>query len=297
VGENFTPKQIASALRVSESSVKRWCDRGDIRTDRTVGGHRRIPLCFFLEFLESTNRRIADPLALGLEQIGNSREPIPSKENDASKLVDHFENSLISGSESDCRRIISSWYSTQGGVASLADDLLSPAFRSIGKKWQDGSLDVYQERHGCEISLKLILELRRLLSDPSGGAPLAMGGTPAGDHYQLPTLLSEMVLREQGWRTAGLGTNIPFASLLSAARTHMPRIFWLSISHIEDEEVFLNEYSEFAKRLPKGILLVVGGHALTESIRPKLVYSAHCDGMRHLAVLAKTLKAGPVVET
>ena len=292
--DNFTPKQIASALRVSESSVKRWCDRGDIRTDRTVGGHRRIPLGFFLEFLESTNRRIVDPLALGLERVGNPVEPIPAKAMDANKMVVQLENALISSSESDCRRIVSSWYSTRGGVSSLADDLLSPAFRSIGEKWRDGSIDVYQERQGCEISLKLILELRRLLAEPSGAAPLAMGGTPSGDHYQLPTLLAEMVFREQGWRTAGLGTNLPFSSLLSAARTHMPRIFWLSISYIANEEVFLQEYSEFVKRLPKGILVVLGGHALTESLRPKLVYSAYCDGMRHMGTLAKTLKAETV---
>ena len=68
--DNLTPKQIASALRVSESSVKRWCDRGDIRTDRSLGGHRRIPLGFLIELLETTNRRILDPVAIGLEPLG-----------------------------------------------------------------------------------------------------------------------------------------------------------------------------------------------------------------------------------
>jgi len=63
---SFSPKQVAQALQVSESSVKRWCDRGVIRTDRTHGGHRRIPLEYLMEFLESTNRRIVDPDAIGL---------------------------------------------------------------------------------------------------------------------------------------------------------------------------------------------------------------------------------------
>jgi len=288
VSENFTPKQIASALRVSESSVKRWCDRGDIRTDRTVGGHRRIPLGFLLEFLESTNRRIVDPIAIGLERLGTQAVAPLINLTDARDAVVRFENSLISGSESECRRMISSWYSTRGGVTSLADDLLCPVFRSIGQKWSEGSIDIYQERQGCEISLRLIIELRRLLPEAVGAAPLAMGGTPSGDQYSLPTVLTEMVFREQGWRTSGLGANIPFSSLLSAARKHMPKIFWLSVSHVADEEVFLHEYSEFAKRLPKGIVLVVGGQALTETLRPKMVYSAHCDGMRQLATLAKT---------
>lgn len=288
MSENFTPKQIASALRVSESSVKRWCDRGDIRTDRTVGGHRRIPLGFLLEFLESTNRRIVDPVAIGLEHLGNQARGADANLIDAGEAVVQFENSLLSGSESECRRMMSSWYSTRGGVTSLADDLLCPVFRSIGQKWSEGSIDIYQERQGCEISLRLIIELRRLLPEPVGASPLAMGGAPSGDHYSLPTLLTEMVFREQGWRTSGLGANLPFSSLLSAARKQMPKIFWLSVSHVEDEAVFLHEYSDFAKRLPKGIVLVVGGRALTETLRPKMVYSAHCDGMRQLAALAKT---------
>ena len=105
-----------------------------------------------------------------------------------------------------------------------------------------------------------------------------------------------MVFREQGWRTANLGADIPFPSLLSAARKHMPRLFWVSVSHIADETQFLSEYSHFASKLPKGIILLVGGRALTDDLRPKMVYSAHCDGMRQLAGLAKTLKAAPLSE-
>ena len=288
--ENFTPKQVASALSVSESSVKRWCDRGDIRTDRTIGGHRRIPLDFLLEFLEATNRRIVNPVAIGFERSDGKLSRISTNQVHQTELLAQFEKSLISGAESECRRIISSWYASQGGIASLADNLLSPAFRTIGEQWKSGQIDIYQERRGCEISRRLVFELRRLLPEPTAMAPLAMGGTPPGDQYQISTLLTEMVFREQGWRTESLGSNIPFDSLLSAARKHMPRIFWLSISHVQDNKSFLVHFEEFTRRLPKGIMLVVGGRALTDDLRPKMVYSAHCDGMEQLATLIKTLK-------
>jgi len=288
--ESFTPKQIASALRVSESSVKRWCDRGDIRTDRTLGGHRRVPLGFLLEFLESTNRRIVAPDAIGLMQTGHGFKCTFPRKLDLADAISRFTKSLINGEEEDCRRIVSSLYS-QGGVVSLADDLLSPAFRAIGEQWENGQIDIFQERRGCEITVRLILELRRLLPDPGGLSPLAMGGTPSGDHYQLPTLLTEMVLREKGWRTMGLGSNLPFCSLLSAARKHMPKIFWISVSHVENEADFLQEWADFNKRLPRGVVVVIGGRALTDKLRPKMVYSAHCDGMQQLATLASTLKS------
>ena len=70
----------------------------------------------------------------------------------------------------------------------------------------------------------------------------------------------------------------------------MPKIFWLSVSHVENPESFLLEFADFAKRLPKGIALVLGGYAMTDELRPKMAYAAYCDGMRQLAALAKTMK-------
>ena len=52
--ELLTPKQVARAINVSESSVKRWCDKGVIPTQYTAGGHRRIPLSGLMEFLRSS---------------------------------------------------------------------------------------------------------------------------------------------------------------------------------------------------------------------------------------------------
>ena len=99
--DNFTPKQIAFALRVSESSVKRWCDQGVIRTDRTLGGHRRIPLEYLLEFLETTNRRVVDPVAIGMEQLGSQLERIPAKNLAPTAILAQFEQALLQGSEGD----------------------------------------------------------------------------------------------------------------------------------------------------------------------------------------------------
>jgi excisionase family DNA binding protein len=296
VEDNFTPKQVASALQVSESSVKRWCDRGVIRTDRTLGGHRRIPLENLMEFLESTNRRVLDPRAIGLALSS----PQSNVQNDVVGPMDgpaqaaqreRFERAIITGNEPDARRVISQWYASTGSVVSISDDLLAPTFTSIGHLWQCGELEIYQERRGCEICMRLVHELRRLLPEPIGAAPLAMGGTAAGDQYQMPTQLIDLVFRENGWRSENLGCDLPFSSMLSAARKHMPKIFWLSISHVRDEAQFIVDCDHFAKQLPKGILLVVGGHALHEGLRRKLTFSSHCDNMHQLATLARSIRS------
>ena len=40
----LSPRELAEAVGVSESSLKRWADRGRVHVHRTEGGHRRIPV-------------------------------------------------------------------------------------------------------------------------------------------------------------------------------------------------------------------------------------------------------------
>jgi len=302
---SFSPKQVAQALQVSESSVKRWCDRGVIRTDRTHGGHRRIPLEYLMEFLESTNRRIIDPQAIGLQDHRQlNRDALARLESQASErtddgslvsdpmLRDQFQRALLAGDEEQCRKVISSWYTLHGGMVSVADELLAPTFHAIGELWECGRADVYQERRGCEICIRLIHELRRLVSEPISDAPLAMGGTSEGDHYQVANQLIEIIFREAGWRTISLGSGVPFSSMLSAIERYRPRVYWLSVSYIADEDSFLKQFQDFATAIPNGTMLVVGGRCLTESLRRRMQFSAYCDSLRQLSMLARSLQAG-----
>jgi MerR family transcriptional regulator, light-induced transcriptional regulator len=302
---SFSPKQVAQALQVSESSVKRWCDRGVIRTDRTHGGHRRIPLEYLMEFLESTNRRIIDPHAIGLQDhrqlnrdalAGLELQAVQRSDDDSlvsdPMLREQFERALLAGDEEQCRKVISSWYTLHGGMVSVADELLAPTFHAIGELWECGRADVYQERRGCEICIRLIHELRRLVSEPTPDAPLAMGGTSEHDHYQVANQLIEIIFREAGWRTISLGSAVPFSSMLSAIDRYRPRVYWLSVSYIADEENFLKQFQDFATAIPTGTMLVVGGRCLTESLRRRMQFAAYCDSLRQLSMLARSLQAG-----
>jgi len=180
-------------------------------------------------------------------------------------------------------------------MASVADELLAPTFHSIGNLWRCGDLDVYQERRGCEICIRLIHELRRLVQEPMNSAPLAMGGTSNGDPYQVANQLIEIIFREAGWRTINLGSSVPLESLLVAAKKYMPKIFWLSVTNIDDDEAFLKRFDAFSRELPKGVMLVVGGQALTDRLRPKMQFSAYCDSLKQLSALARNMRGGSSV--
>ena len=62
----LTPHDLAEALGVSESSLKRWIDAGRIRASRTEGGHRRVALDDALAFIQigraSCRERVSSPV-------------------------------------------------------------------------------------------------------------------------------------------------------------------------------------------------------------------------------------------
>lgn len=285
--EHLTTRQVAEALSVSESSVKRWCDSGDIPTVRTVGGHRRIPLAGFMEFLEETKRQVVSPLlpTNRLREVGTRVDPV-SQVGDPKAL---FLQALKDGDENRCRKVLTTAYASRESIAWLADEFIMATFQTIGQQWDCGDLEIYQERRGCEICSRLLHELRRLIPEVPQNGPLAIGGAPEGDQYTLPTQIVELVLRENGWRTMNLGSNLPLPTIAAAVQQHQPRMLWLSVSHLEDQEAFVSGYAKLAEVLPKETVVVIGGRALTDDLRPHLKYHGHCDNMQQLALFAAAM--------
>jgi MerR family transcriptional regulator, light-induced transcriptional regulator len=131
--------------------------------------------------------------------------------------------------------------------------------------------------------------LRTALPAPRTDAPRALGCTLPGDEYQLPTALTELCLLERGWRAESLGQNLPAANLARAIAKERPRLAWVSVSHIENDEAFVAAIAELnAAAARGGAALVVGGRAVTAELRSRLRCASCCDNLAHLVCFAAT---------
>ncbi len=285
VKELLTPKQVANAIGASESSLKRWCDQGKLRTVRTAGGHRRIPISAVLEFLKVSGQQLLQPELLGLPpSLGRTERGLDS-------ASDSLREGLIGNNELVCRRIVFDLYLAGHSIAEICDRVIQPSFVEIGNLWDCGIIEVYQERGACEITQRVISELRTTWSYTEPDAPMAMGGTLSGDEYRLPTAMVELTLRSAGWCATSLGTSLPVESLCIAIERNRPLLFWLSVSHIEDPNQFIASYPPLFEMASKvGTAVVLGGRALSESIRNNLQFSTYCDNFRQLERFAQTLR-------
>src|SRR5687767_8379064 len=78
----LTTREVAEAIGASESSLRRWTNSGSIRTSRTVGGHRRIPLSEAIRFIRETHATVVRPQVLGLPDLNprvGAEDPSPEE--------------------------------------------------------------------------------------------------------------------------------------------------------------------------------------------------------------------------
>ncbi|SMP48412.1 Methanogenic corrinoid protein MtbC1 [Neorhodopirellula lusitana] len=272
-------------MAVGESTVKRWCDSGAISTTKTSGGHRKIGLDSLQHFLHETEKCIAHPEVLGLPNLAPSRTKCVC--NSKNPVSQAFCDALVCGDEATCRKLVFELVESGSRRSEVAESLITSTMYGFGEAWACNQIDVYQERRGCDIVMGLLHELRRSLPKPDACAPVAIGGAPEGDPYQLPTAMVELALLEAGWNATNLGCDLPLDSIQTAARDYAPQLVWLSISAVSDQDRFVAAQNEFAESLSDDVTLLVGGRAVSGDLRRRLVCTAHCTTLRHLVDLAE----------
>ncbi|TWT94070.1 Helix-turn-helix domain protein [Botrimarina colliarenosi] len=266
----YTPKQIAQALGVSESSVKRWVDSGRLPAAKTAGGHRKVPLSSIAAFVRETGHDLAEPAVLGM--VATSRRPsLASSQNE-------LYDALVDGLESRVREIVLSHYQQGESPQALGDELIGPAFRRIGESWAAGDVAVHQERRACEAMMTTLHELRRWIATPPDDAPLAIVATPPLDFAEVPPRLVELTLLAAGWRVVAAGRGLPLSEIQESVSRHAPRLVCLSVTHLESPSAdFVSELNEMAcptaSRDAARPRYAVGGGAIT----PEMATRLRCD--------------------
>ncbi|HZO53398.1 MAG TPA: helix-turn-helix domain-containing protein [Bryobacteraceae bacterium] len=251
----LTPKDLADAIGVSESALRRWVDGGRIRMSRTAGGHRRIPLQEAIRFIRQTGATVVRPELLGLSLL-----PTEAQGAAASSRDDALFSALREGDAAVARGLILSSYLSGLGLAALFDGPVRSAMDRVGQLWQHEARGIMVEHRATAICMESIAQLRGLLPAVDEHSPLAVGGAPQDDPYQLPTMMAAATLAEAGFREINFGPNTPVELLAEEAIERRAGLVWLSISVENDPKHLRVAVRKLADKLVKhDIDLVLGG--------------------------------------
>jgi len=280
----LSPRQVAEALGVSESSVKRWSDDGLIATQKTAGGHRKLALAEVLRFVRAQGYAISRPELLGLAHL--PRRPLIDDDARA-----QLWSAISIGDGPAIRRMLTGLFVHGEPLAAIFDHLLTPALHRLGSEWEHGEVLVFEEHRAIALLLTVLHDLRLLLpARGKGHDPLAVVATLSGDPYTIAITMTELTLVDAGWAAVNLGPDNPPATMVEAVNMLKPRLLCLGINVVPDVAQFASGYAAIAEAArDQRTALVIGG-PLTSEVRSQIRYAACCTSMRELADFAIALE-------
>ena len=215
--------EFARRVGVTPELLRAWEQRyGLLRPVRSSGGFR-------LYGEEDAERvaRMRRALGEGLSAAEAARvalETAPSSEG----LIEDARARLISAIES---------YDEPGVQAALDDglvtfgleafvrELILPTLTTVGRGWEQGSVEISQEHFASNLIRGRLLSLARLWGRGSG--PLSLLACAPGEQHDISLLAFGLILRSHGWRILFLGANTPLSTIQETARTTAPEVIVL----------------------------------------------------------------------
>lgn len=264
---NLSPRDLADAVGVSQSSIKRWVDDGRLRASRTAGGHRRISRSEALRFVRQQRMALVRPEILGLPDMAAVTSSLPPID-EVHSMMFRF---LREGAGAEAASLLLALYLAGHAPAEIMDGPVRQAMHEIGEIWYQDEAGIFYEHRATAIVIDALNQLRHYAEPDQPEALVAMGASPSGDPYFVPTQMASTVLAISGMQTINLGPNTPIASLRDAARRHRPVLIWVSVTNADDCDTLGNELNALADEVAgwSGIMVVGGQGVRKLSLRSR----------------------------
>lgn len=278
--KSLTTREVARLCRVSDATVKRWEDSGFIKSERTSGGHRR----FRVEEIARFQRE----QGLGQKQThgGDSIFSLNGRNGET-----HFQTEislfeiLLNGREEAAAELLIGEYLNGSRPAELFDEMVCPAMRKIGEMWFAGDLNIAREHLATRTIQNAIFKLRNRLSVPEPNGKTAICCALENEHHELPTLLAQITLENEGWEVLNFGANTPLYSLKEEMLKHLPELICISATLMNDIERLSRDYLDLREIIVKNKISVIFGGKIfrDECMKKRFPAELHADSFSQVA--------------
>ncbi|HET7554980.1 MAG TPA: B12-binding domain-containing protein, partial [Gaiellaceae bacterium] len=149
-------------------------------------------------------------------------------------------------------------------LETVLGELILPALRELGERWQLGELEVAQEHFASNLVRERLLGLARLWG--RGVGPLAILSCAPGERHDIGLIAFGLLLRSHGWRILFFGADTPVETLEGAVASNPARLVVVASAdapRLEAERAGL-------RRLAGAAPLVLSGPGASEELCAEL---------------------------
>jgi excisionase family DNA binding protein len=278
---NLTTKEVARLLQVSEATVKRWADDGLLRSNKTVGGHRR----FSAHAIASLRRE---------KGIGPaSAPPRARKKNRAPsiRLSASLTESLLRGDEKGVTAFLIHAYMEGQSLVALFDQTITEAMHEVGELWFQGTITVADEHLATRVLLSALQQLRSVVvhAGPIGLNAICCG--IEGDLHELPVHLAEIILESDGWDVKNLGANTPLFALRDMVTDRRPQLICIAGRTVADLDRTASEFDRLRKLTDRiGAQVTLGGEVFRDpNLRRRFPADLYAEDFHSLSRFAAAI--------
>jgi excisionase family DNA binding protein len=209
-----------------------------------------------------------------------------------SVLRERLARCLLRGDESGAWVVMERALTTGYTPAELYLQLLGPALRGVGDKWEDGDLSVGEEHRASAVAGRLLGRLGPRFVRPGRKHGTVVLGAAPGDPHGIPVAMLADIVRAHGYWVVDLGGNVPVPSFVEAASV-AERVVAVGVSVSDGRclpaagEVIV----EVQRRL--GVPVLIGGPATDEQVAAELGADGSAPDGETAAALIDSLRQRP----
>ena len=215
----LSSKEVASIIGCNESTIRRWTDKGFITCQKTAGGHRYFTLQDIRAYYKKNNNLgKKTKLASSKKSLDKIYQLInDSKHKDLSILL--AKSSIISD-EISTNNIITHLYLYGNSVELIFDQIIEKSLDLI-ESWLDKGVITHSEDY---VARKLITRyVESLCQNKPNGNYNGKNALCINFEDNLPDIgvvMSEVVLRHQGYNVFNAGSHAELGDLAKMINTH-----------------------------------------------------------------------------
>ncbi len=206
----YTTRELAQIWNVSESTVKRWADSGDLVCERTPGGHRRFSLRHVHEFQKSRGFEATGLLSSPEWEDPDLEESLNQKDFD--KVREQVVYLAKANQRLGIEELLERLYLRGIAVCDIYDDILVPAYRAARETIGRGGITDGQARLIYNNLEEAMYGLFPRMSRRRPNGKMSLCANPASGKA-LTLNAAARVLETEGWETLNLGSHVSYGSM------------------------------------------------------------------------------------